>query len=282
MRRIGYNSLAFAVVAFGLFASAVAFAPAVHAAAIGDGRTCPGFTPTPNGAVVQMGIFNDCQTSTQTFVNSWPGFIRIDDVNDDCFGGANRHVWHASADGGQTPAQFENCSHYRFGAHVVLNGVGNIEGGLMLSPWWSMADGQFMINGGGEIAVFGGRLPFYSFTVNHGIHYVRGTNIYLEYTYDPRGLSQTLPATILYHVYYNGADYYSPYLPFDQGTASEDPPHGLWGELFPAYPGGYVQVNGGNGLPSEVHATWDGFQFEGPSATPAQAATWGRIKTLYR
>jgi hypothetical protein len=140
-----------------------------------------------------------------------------------------------------------------------------------------------MINGGtGEIACFGGRLPFYSFTVNHGLHYVPGTNIYLEYTYNPRQLNSALPATILYYVYYNGVSYYSPYINFDQGNAAEDPPHGLWGELFPAHPGGYVQVNSGNGTANEVHVHFDGFVFEGPSATPTTATTWGRVKTLYR
>lgn len=278
MRRISYNSLAVVALAVGLLTSAVAFAQ-------GDGRTCPGNTPTPNGALVTTRVFNDCPTSIVSVNNAYPALIRIDDTDNDCFGGANRHVWHLSADGGQTAALFENCSHYRFGAHVVLSHTGpavNFEAGLLLSPWWSIADGQFMINGGGEIAAFGARLPFYSFTVNHGISYVPGTNIYLEYTYNPRGLSAALPATILYHVYYNGQNYYSPYLPFDQGTPAEDPPHGLWGELYPASPGGYVQGNNGQGNPAGVQAVWDGFQFEGPSATPAQQATWGRIKTLYR
>lgn len=277
MRRIGYNSLAAMVLAAGLLTSALAFAQSG-----GDGRTCPGNTPTPNGAVVTTRVFNDCPTTTLTVTNNYPVSIKIDDQDNDCFGGANRHVWHLSADGGQTRADFENCSHYRFGAHVVLTGVGPCEAGLLLSPWWSIADGQFMINGGGEIACFGGRLPFYSFTVNHGISYVKGTNIYLEYTYNPRQLNSTLPATILYHVYYNGQNYYSPYLAFDQGNPTEDPPHGLWGELMPAHPGGYVQDNNGQGTANSATAVWDGFQFEGPTATPAQQSTWGRMKTLYR
>src|SRR5206468_11471531 len=28
-------------------------------------------------------------------------------------------------------------------------------------------------------------------------------------------------------------------LPFDQGSPADDPPHGLWGELVPAYAGGF-------------------------------------------
>ncbi len=101
MRRIGYNSLAVVVLALGLLTSAVAFAQ-------GDGRTCPGNTPVPNGAILQLGIFNDCMTSIKNGNNQYPSFIQIDDTGDDCFGCANRHVWHASADGGQTLATFEN------------------------------------------------------------------------------------------------------------------------------------------------------------------------------
>ena len=109
-----------------------------------------------------------------------------------------------------------------------------------------------------------------------------GATNYLEYTYNPRQLNSTQPATILYYVFYNGQSYYSPYLAFDQGNPSEDPPHGLWGELYPSHPGGYLQIGGGNGVPRHAEAFFDGFQFEGPSATPTQASTWGRLKTLYR
>ena len=34
--------------------------------------------------------------------------------------------------------------------------------------------------GGGEIACFGGRLPFYSFTAAYGLHYVPGTAIWMQ------------------------------------------------------------------------------------------------------
>jgi len=61
-------------------------------------------------------------------------------------------------------------------------GTGNGEIGLRLSPWWSPdVDGVFMLNtASGEIACFGGRLPFYSFTGNHGQTYVKGTSVTLS------------------------------------------------------------------------------------------------------
>lgn len=271
MKRIGYSSLAVGLFATALFASA-AFAQL--------NITCPGNTPIPNGAVLQN-VFNDCPGTTRNLVNNYPSFIQFDDALD-CIGGANRYVYHLSADGGQTPAQFENCSHYRFGAHVILTGSASCEAGLLLSPWWSMADGQFMINGAtGEIACFGGRLPFYSFTANQGLHYTKGQDVYMEMIYDPRALTSALPATILYKIYMNGQIYFSPYLPFDEGTTAEG--HGSWGELTPAYPGGYVQANSDpGGALVDVHGYFYGFQFEGPTATPTQTSTWGHIKSLYR
>ncbi len=67
-------------------------------------------------------------------------------------------------------------------ADLQITGLGQGEAGLRCSPWWSPnVDGRFNVRvGDGEIAVFGGRLPFYSFTGSHGINYVRGDVIHLE------------------------------------------------------------------------------------------------------
>src|SRR5690349_16412157 len=160
MRRISY-SLAFAIVGAGLLCAAFAFA---------DPKTCPGFTPTPTSAALFLREFNDCPSSTLSSINGYPALIQIDDLNVDCIGGANLHSWNFSTDG-LTTVTFENCSVYRYCADVMLNstGAGGGEGGLKVSPWWNAphyaVDGRFMINAGsGEIACFGGRLPFFSFT----------------------------------------------------------------------------------------------------------------------
>ena len=51
----------------------------------------------------------------------------------------------------------------------------------------------------GEIAVFGGRLPFYSFTGSQGITYTKGDTVRVGVIYDPHSLSMADPATIQYN-----------------------------------------------------------------------------------
>ena len=57
-----------------------------------------------------------------------------------------------------------------FSADVTLSGTGDGEAGLQISPWWSPnVDGRFNVRTpDGEVACFGGRLPFYSFTGDQG------------------------------------------------------------------------------------------------------------------
>lgn len=258
---------------------------AVSAASAGDGRTCPGTTPSPTSARVAQRVFNDCPTSTLIVNNAFPALISISDQNLDCFGGANLHSWSFSTDGGATSAQFENCSAYRWCADVTLSGTARGEGGLRLAPWWSPdVDGRFMINKtNGEIACFGGRLPFYSFTVNHGITYTAGVTAHMEAIYLPNGLSMASPATIEYRISLGGGPTYtSGPLAFDQANPAEDPPHGLWGALYPHTVGGYFQLNPGDGEPVGMVADFANICFESLAPTPAVPATWGRIKSMYR
>jgi hypothetical protein len=265
MKRPSYSTVLFAaVLALGLLASGAAVAL--------DGRDCvpPVHTPVANGVVIATRIFNDCPGSTLSFFDGYPGQIWIHDSDDGCVGWANLHVWSFSEDGGLTPAVFENCSYYLFRATLVLDPggpsvAGAAEAGLRLSPWWSLdVDGRFMVRAGvpygnGEIACYGGRLPFYSFTANYGVTYQNDMPAYLEIVYHPHSLTEAEPATIEYHLGYMDNYYTSGPLAFDQGTPSEDPPHGLWGELFPARAGGYFQLpNGNGGAAFDCIATWWG------------------------
>jgi hypothetical protein len=286
MRRISYSTLATVVLGAGLLCAAVAFA---------DPRTCPGFTPTPPpspmGAALFLREFNDCPSSTLSSLNNYPALIQVDDLNVDCIGGANLHSWNFSTDG-LTTVTFENCSVYRYCADVTLNstGAGGGEGGLKVSPWWNAphyaVDGRFMINAGsGEIACFGGRLPFYSFTTAYGLHYVKGQTAHMEIVYDPNQLGDPAgspPATITYRIQLPGGPLYSsPPLNFDQGNLSEGPLHGLWGELNAAGVGGYMQ-HGSDGTSKDFHATWRNICFYNDRPVPVNKSTWGSLKTLYR
>jgi len=286
MRRISYSSLASVVLGVGLFCSAVAFA---------DPKTCPGFTPSPPanplGAALFLRVFNDCPSSIVSSINAYPALIQVDDMNVDCIGGANLHSWNFSTDGTNT-ATFENCSIYRFCADVTLSstGAGGGEGGLRVSPWWNSplyaVDGRFMINAAsGEIACFGGRLPFFSFTGTYGLHYVKGTTAHMEIVYDPNQLGSpdgAPPATITYRIQLPGGPLYSsPPLNFDQGNTSEAALHGLWGELDAAGVGGYMQ-HSADGTSRDFQAKWERICFENDRPVPAIQSTWGRVKTLYR
>jgi hypothetical protein len=246
---------------------------------------CPGYTPGPNAAYVATRVFNDCPTSVLTVVNSYPAMISFDDQNLTCFGGANLDSWVFSTDAGATRAQFQNCSEYHFCADVTLSGTGPAEAGLRIAPWWSPdVDGRFMINKGGEIACFSGRLPFYSFTVAYGIHYAPGVVAHMEMTYLANGLSTGSPATVEYRISLGGGPTYtSGPVPFDQGNVSEAPLHGMWGALFPHYVGGYFQHSPDNsGDPVGATASFANICFDFQTSTATKTSTWGRVKTLYR
>lgn len=236
-------------------------------------------TPTPNSIKAFERVFNDCPISTVNTVNNYPTSVSITDSWDGgCIAFANLHLWDFSGDAGATSLNFGNNSSYKFKATVTLSSTsGNLEGGIRLRPWWSATDGRFNARtSDGEIACFGGRLPFYSFTAApHLLTYASGNPITMEIEYQGHSLNASQPATIQYRVTYLSVTYSSPELPFDQGNPSEDPPHGLWGALDPAYAGGFVQVNNGSGG-SGYSATWANVEFTVLPSVPG-ATTWGLI-----
>jgi hypothetical protein len=215
-------------------------------------------------------VFNDCPSSTVTAVNQYPSLISIQDSELDCFGFANLHVWTLSEDG-VNEGVFDNPAHFRLACDFKIEGDGNGEGGLRVSPWWShYTDGLFNVRStDGEIACFGGRLPFYTFTGAFGLHYTKGDVIRLEVIYEPHSLSSALPATIEYRVTYKGTSYTSGPLAFDQGNPAEDPPHGLWGMLNDARVGGHFKAFLGQGTPVMAKATFSNIVF---STTPVPKA----------
>ncbi len=240
-------------------------------------------TPDINSAVLNLRIFDDCFTSTLTTNNNYPASISINDNWNCSTGFANLHNWRFSTDGA-TSANFENDDAFSFSATLVISGSGHGESGLGISPWWSQnVDGRINVRTtDGEIACFGGRLPFYSFTGSNGITYTKGNPITIEVTYLANGNSMASPATIQYDIDYLSNSYSSGALPFDEGNPSEDPPYGLWGMLNDARAGGFVQVFIG-GAPNSLDATWSDIKFTNlkvPNAT--ESKSWGAVKGLYR
>ncbi|NOT33444.1 MAG: hypothetical protein HOP12_04655 [Candidatus Eisenbacteria bacterium] len=270
MKRIGYTSLALLSVFTLAMAAGVANA-----------------TPVPITGVVTERIFNDCPLSTVTTVNNYPSSISITDAwSDLCVGFANRHNWRFSTDGSSS-AVFGNNNDFKYSAVMEIVGSGTCEAGLEVAPWWSPdAGGRIQARiPDGEIACFDGRLPFYSFSnpAGHNLRYTGG-KITMEIEYHENGLSSGSPATIEYRVVYNNVSYTSGPLPFDQANPAEDPPHGQWGMLDPAYVGGMAQTNNGTAGTGRTYVVnWEDISFTCfDCATSAQKSTWGRLKSLYR
>ncbi len=247
-------------------------------------------TPDINSAVLKLSHFNDCPTSTITAVNNYPALISVEDhdVLGACFGWANLHAWSFSTDG-TTAAEFANNSAFSFSATMTIDNLGSdptdgTEAGLRIAPWWSpYSDGR--VNArlpDGEIACFGGRLPFYTFTGQHGILLTENNPITIEMIYSPNGLSNASPGTVVYNVTYNSNSYTSGPLAFDQGNPAEDPPYGLWGILNQARVGGFMQGPNGSGPDNHLKVTWTNIQFVNDKPTSTENTTWGKVKSLYR
>jgi hypothetical protein len=239
--------------------------------------------PNPNSVVIIPRIFDDCPTSVLTTTNNYPSSVNITDSVLDCGGFANLHVWRLSEDS-MNQALFPNASAFRFKFRLWTTGTAQGEAGLQIAPWWSQADGRINCRTtDGEVAVFGGRLPFYSFTANHGVHYVKGTVIDLQVTYLSNSLTPADPGTIEYVVTYQGNTYSSGVLAFDEGNPNEDPPHGLWGILNDAKIGGFVQpfLQGGNPN-ANFTAEFTKFEFEQLKPIAVDAGSWGQVKASYR
>lgn len=250
-------------------------------------------TPAVNSAVFTTRIWNDCPTSILITDNNYPTWLFIDDsvVAEECYGYANLHTWRFSTDG-VAPVDFSNGDAFRFGADFTMSGTYEGEGGLQIAPWWSPdADGKFMVRTvdtwvgdptKGEIAVFGGRLPFFSFTGTFGVEYTKGTTIHMEIVYLPNGLTELSPATIEYKLVVAGTPYTSGPIAFDQGNPAEG--HGEWGMLTPTRVGGFFQPYLGGGDARQLRATWGVIEFEDLTTPPVatQPSTWGQIKAIYR
>jgi len=225
-------------------------------------------TPQVTGATIETRTFDDCPFSVLTTSNNYPASIVITDQMDStCSGFANLHSFSFSA-GGDSAAAFDNNSNFHVAADVTISGEGEGEGGLRISPWYGKySDGRFMLNAtSGEIAAFGGALPFYSFTANQGISYTKGTTVHLEITYLANDLTAANPATIQYRIVMNGTTYDSPVLPFGEQNEAECV-HGLWGMLNDGRVGGYFQPRANTGQALTI--TWSNIQFQVLECTAA-------------
>jgi len=276
MKRIGYHILGALVL--------VAMTSVAHAQ-----------TPNANGAHWTFRINPDnCPITNITTGGSYPSSFYIEESNLLCTGWANTHVWRFSEDGGATPAVFHNNSNFHFCADLVIEAshANGGEAGINIAPWWWLADGRINVRiPDGEIAAFGGRMPFVTWTNpadtqnywGSSLHYVEGTTIHLEMTYisGPTGPSEASPGQVQFSVGYEGNTYTTPWLLLDMGNPAEDPPHGLWGILDPASAGGFMQARLTQTAEDFVRATWNNVCYDNLQVVPTQNTSWGRVKSLY-
>jgi hypothetical protein len=223
-------------------------------------------SPAIDSAIINPRVWNDFPASTLVTVNNYPTLISIGDGEPLSAGFANRHNFRLSADGGVLEAVFMNGDYFQFAADVTITGTAHCSGGLNVSPWWSQeVDGVLSVDTAtGEIAAWGGRLPFYSFTVSQGLTYTVGGTVRLGVIYDPHSLTGADPATIEYLVTQGATTYTSGALAFDQGNPAEDPPYGLWGMLNDARVGGFFQVQ----LDISDPRSWGQIVFENITYSP--------------
>lgn len=237
-------------------------------------------TPSPDGISFTTRIFDDCPFSTLTTTDVYPSSIVIDDANLSCGGFANLHTWTFMSGG--TEAVFNNDSWFKFSADMVISGSSEGEAGLRLSPWWSpYVDGRVNVRTtDGEIACFGGRLPFFSFTGAFGVRYTKGETINIEIMYQAQALTSANPAFIVYTLNYDGSTYTSGPLVFDEGNPSE--PYGTWGMLDNGRAGGFVQPFLQAGNPeAQLNATWSNVQFSELQPISVNESSWGAVKAQF-
>lgn len=268
MKRIGYSLACLTGIA------AMAFTVSVASAA-----------PAVNSAIINERIFNDCAASTLVTNDNYPASIFIsDDANDDCAGFANLHNWRFSENDADA-AIFANADLFRFSAELVIDGPGQCEAGLQISPWWSQnVEGRLNVRTtDGEIAMFGGVLPFYNFSASHGIFYTKGQPIRIEFNYTPNSNTEQDPATLECKITYGGNLYSSGVLPFNNYNPAEHPVYGSYGIMEQAQAGGHIQCLWFPGVNQEINATWSNIEYHPDSKpTSTEPSTWGRIKTMYR
>jgi len=235
--------------------------------------------PAINGASVNARLWNDDPNSTFTSTVNYPTSVSLSDANLSGGGWANRHNWRMSDDGGATGANFSNGDSFSFSADVTISGSADGEAGLNLSPWWSQNfDGQFnMRTTDGEVAIFGGRLPFYSFTGAQGVTYTKGTTVTLGMIYSANGLSAGDPATVEY-TYNDGTAYTSGAIAFDQGNPAEG--QGEWGMLNGAQAGGYMTAFIQSG--SDLTTSWDNINYVPAPGAMALLGLGGLVATRRR
>lgn len=140
-----------------------------------------------NSVVIQARQYNDYPGSTLSIVNSYPSLVSIHESQFGSGGFANLHRARFS-ENGVTARSFLNSEAFAISVDVNLS-VGSTgprkEAGFRMDSFIG-GEGQFMMASDGEVAAFGGPLPFYTFG---GGAYTPGTTVTLGMIYRPGPVS---------------------------------------------------------------------------------------------
>lgn len=189
-------------------------------------------------------IFDDFTTTTLTVTDNYAASYRIEETGyvDESIGGnfANKHGAFFSEDNGATRFDFDYGDSFLAKLTYVDNSSGiNVEAGFLTDLF------GFGFFGGlpnGEVAAFGGTLPFHSF----GTIYTPGDTIDLSMKYIAGTAEGFDPSRIKYGVQINGGGWaYSPAILFTNGEMG-------WPSAFTQYIGFGAQFNNPIGGSADV------------------------------
>jgi hypothetical protein len=154
----------------------VAILAAVGSAAWGDVNDI-------NSVQIEERRFNDYPNSTLVTTNTFPSLVRFDESEFGSGGFANQHVAWFSPDGGASHYNFARTDQFVMSVDITLD-VGSTaprkETGFRFDTF-SAGEAFFIVTSDGEVAAFGGMLPFYSF----GNVYTPGSVAQLSLIYTP-------------------------------------------------------------------------------------------------
>ncbi|HZW08403.1 MAG TPA: hypothetical protein VFF69_00730 [Phycisphaerales bacterium] len=132
---------------------------------------------------IQERRFNDYSGSTLVTTNNFPSLVRFDESNFGSGGFANQHVAWFSGDGGASHYDFARTDRFVISLDVTLD-VGSTsprkEAGFRFDTFQA-GEAFFFVTSDGEVAAFGGMLPFHSF----GHVYTPGSTASLSLIYTP-------------------------------------------------------------------------------------------------
>ncbi len=153
------------------------FATAISSVAFAD-------VTSIDSAIIEERRFNDFPDTTLNTTNNFPAEVQFTEQNYSGSGFANRHDAIMSADGGATVYTLDNDTPFDISVDVNLF-VGSVS--PRKEAGWRMdtnliGEQFFQLTSDGEVAAFGGALPFHTFG---GDAYTPGETVTLRMVYTP-------------------------------------------------------------------------------------------------